>query len=312
MWRDRRRDMHRQVTVPTAQPTVSLGRSTILYTPSHARQVTLRHPWGYMSARLKLSTSYVMFSCPINRDRRASLDHYPMNNKAFQSVSYKTIYNCCSQTSYDEVHGPNSSLTSMEAGNHLKIDGPNMLPQAYDPSWWRDLLWCFTFFFSLFTQVAALLCTISYLYDNNDILHLYLSIFLFIAVTATSLFFSVQYRLLNPTLRKFQNFLLLCVLVIRDGEAQVFVDAIQLVVGNIVIIDAGDWVPSDVNAIESNHFAVDIAFLTFEGTPAAWTTAAVHDAVLDAFDLALFGCFAIDESWRGVVVAVGDSTKYDV
>ena len=55
--------------------------------------------------------------------------------------------------------------------------------------------------------------------------------------------------------------------VIRDGKEQT-VPAKELVVGDIVILEAGDYVPADGRLIEEGALKVDEGMLTGESTPA--------------------------------------------
>lgn len=201
-------------------------------------------------------------------------------------------------------------LTSSEAEIRLKKHGPNVLSQAYVKPWWLDLLSHFTDFFSLMLQLAAILCFIAYLYDRGDPMHLYLCIFLYAVVIATSLFCFVQQRQSDKTLREFQNFLPPKALVVRDGTTPALIDASDLVAGDIVVINAGDKIPADVRIVETHAFAVDNASLTGESIPITLTSNVNHGNPLDAANLAFFGCFAVEGSCKAVVIATGDGTVF--
>ena len=54
------------------------------------------------------------------------------------------------------------------------------------------------------------------------------------------------------------------IITLRREDVEIEVDSSDLVVGDIVILDAGDMVPADVRIIKSNHLKVDQSALTGE------------------------------------------------
>jgi len=99
--------------------------------------------------------------------------------------------------------------------------------------------------------------------------------------------------------------------VVRDGE-RVDVPAVSLVVGDILVLEAGDAVPADARVIEAHGLAVDNAALTGESKPARRTPDAVADGVprLDARNLVWMGTTVSAGTARAVVTATAKDTEF--
>lgn len=205
----------------------------------------------------------------------------------------------------------NDGLSSIEAAARLDSDGPNVLTPPTRTPWWVILFNQFTDFFSILLLFAAVLCIVAFIVDEaKDRLHLYLSIFLFTAVILTALFCFYQQQKSDRTLREFQNFLPPKALVLRDSGQKTVVDAQDLVVGDVVLINIGDKIPADVRILKSHRFTVDNSSLTGESEPIELSADVSTSDALEATNLAFFGCFAVDGSCTAAVIATGDSTVF--
>ncbi|MBQ4094087.1 MAG: HAD-IC family P-type ATPase, partial [Oscillospiraceae bacterium] len=99
--------------------------------------------------------------------------------------------------------------------------------------------------------------------------------------------------------------------VIRDGEEQL-VDTNELVPGDIVRLEAGDFVPADGRLIRSANLKVDEAALTGESLPAEKDAAAVvaENAPLgDRINMVYNGCSVTYGTGMMVVTATGMNTE---
>jgi magnesium-transporting ATPase (P-type) len=167
----------------------------------------------------------------------------------------------------------------------------------------------FSDFFSLMLLFAAVLCLLAFILDPEEDMHLYLAMFLFIVVVATSLFsFAQQYKS-EKTLREFRNMLPPKATVRRDNHIQV-IPAADLVVGDVVMLKMGDKVPADMRIVRNQRLAVDNSALTGESDPCERSVEMTSDAPLETSNLAFFGTLAVDGSATGVVIATGDKTVF--
>jgi len=98
--------------------------------------------------------------------------------------------------------------------------------------------------------------------------------------------------------------------VLRDGR-RVTVDGVDLVSGDIVLLEAGDKVPADLRVLEARGLAAQEAILTGESVPVEKTTGPVAaDAPLgDRQSMLWSGTLVSQGTARGLVVATGQATE---
>lgn len=99
--------------------------------------------------------------------------------------------------------------------------------------------------------------------------------------------------------------------VIRDGVHQKIKDE-DLLIGDIVVLDAGDIVPADLRLIESHNFKVDESALTGESVAVEKNADIVleqHTPLAERKNMAYSGTVAIYGRAIGVVVSVGKETE---
>ena len=99
--------------------------------------------------------------------------------------------------------------------------------------------------------------------------------------------------------------------VIRDGE-QKLVRASKLVPGDIILIEAGDFVPADARIFESASLKVDESALTGESVPSEKSADAIvkEEASLgDRHNMVFSGCGVSYGRGKGVVVETGMKTE---
>ncbi|MEK6256526.1 MAG: cation-translocating P-type ATPase [Chloroflexota bacterium] len=99
--------------------------------------------------------------------------------------------------------------------------------------------------------------------------------------------------------------------VVRDGQRH-FVPAIELVPGDIVVLEAGNYIPADVRLIETINFRVEEAALTGESVPVqknAELKLQGDVALGDRKNSAFMGTMASYGRARGVVIGTGMATQ---
>ncbi len=96
----------------------------------------------------------------------------------------------------------------------------------------------------------------------------------------------------------------------RDGTER-SVDAAELVVGDIVVIEAGDRVPADVRLVECASFAADESTFTGESVPVEKSIDPVEPLTLlaDRRSMAYLGTLAVRGQATAVVTASGAGTE---
>ncbi|MGM0618317.1 MAG: cation-translocating P-type ATPase, partial [Actinomycetota bacterium] len=98
---------------------------------------------------------------------------------------------------------------------------------------------------------------------------------------------------------------------VERGDRRDEIDAVELVPGDIVGIEAGEQVPADVRLLEAEGLQVEEAGLTGESHAVDKSTEAVaQDAALgDRTGMAFMGTTVVAGRGRGVVVATGRATQ---
>ena len=150
-------------------------------------------------------------------------------------------------------------LTSAEAAERLAVAGPNVLPTQRPPSPVRLLLGQMTHFFAVMLWVAAALAWIAQLPQ--------LSVAIAVVIVLNGTFAFVQEYRASRTAQRLLELLPVNASVIRDGHP-LSISASELVVGDVVLLEAGDRICADCSVIQAAGLAVDESMLTGESVPA--------------------------------------------
>uniref|UniRef100_A0A8C7RYA5 Sodium/potassium-transporting ATPase subunit alpha n=1 Tax=Oncorhynchus mykiss TaxID=8022 RepID=A0A8C7RYA5_ONCMY len=209
-------------------------------------------------------------------------------------------------------------LTSSKAAEVLERDGPNeLLPPKGTPEYVKFarqlagglqcLMW-----------VAAVICFIAFgiefsrgtlgCFDD-----LYLAITLITVVVVTGCFGYYQEFKSTNIIASFKNLVPQQALVIRDGQKNQ-INAMDLVVGDLVEIKGGDRVPADIRIIFAQGCKVDNSSLTGESEPQSKTPECTHENPLETKNIAFFSTTCLEASFdrhtmaTGTVINTGDRT----
>ena len=195
-----------------------------------------------------------------------------------------------------------SGLSETEAARRLDIHGPNQLPQASPVSPVRRFLSQFNHILIHVLLVAALVTAVlSHWVDTGVIVAI---------VLVNAIIGYVQEGKAEAALSAIRSLLAPRANVIRDGH-RLNIDAATLVMGDIVILEAGDRVPADLRLIEVRDMRVDEAILTGESVPVdkSLSQATEHSALGERVCMLFSGTMIATGIARGVVVATGRDTE---
>ncbi len=183
-----------------------------------------------------------------------------------------------------------AGLTSAEAAERLRRDGPNVLPAKRGRPAWLQLAGQLTHFFALMLWVAAVLALAADLAA--------LSVAIVVVILFNGVFAFVQEYRAERAAERLRELLPRKVTVIRDG-AHVDIDAEYLVVGDVVVLGAGDRVSADLVLDEGHGVLVDTSTFTGESVP---------DAAEVGTEL-YSGCFVVEGEGFATVTASGAWTR---
>ena len=194
-------------------------------------------------------------------------------------------------------------LTAEEADRRLLEQGPNFLPGGKRRSVLAMLLGQFRDVMILVLLAAAgVSAVVGELQDTIAIL---------VIVLLNAIIGTVQEFRAERAVAALRQMATPESLVMRDGTARI-VPAAALVVGDVVLLEAGNQVPADLRLLESEELQVDESMLTGESQPVGKDVASLGDdavALGDRRNLAFKSSLITRGRSLGVVVATGTSTE---
>ncbi|MCI1287535.1 MAG: HAD-IC family P-type ATPase [[Lactobacillus] timonensis] len=195
-----------------------------------------------------------------------------------------------------------AGLTSQEAGRRLAADGKNIL-EVKPTQKWKIFLRQFNNIVIYILLVAALLTIL--------IGHTTDAIVIMAVVILNSLIGYFQETSAANALAKIQEMMAQHATVYRDDQRQ-DVDAADLVVGDVVFLEAGDNVPADLRIVSADNLRIEESALTGETNSVIKTNAALDQdkvPLAERVNMAYSSTSVTSGSGIGVVVATGEQTE---
>ncbi|QYC40251.1 Calcium-transporting ATPase [Nonomuraea coxensis DSM 45129] len=181
-------------------------------------------------------------------------------------------------------------LTTAQAAARLAADGPNVLPPPRRTRPIVLLVRQLAHFFALLLWGASALALLAGMPQ--------LAVAIVVVVLLNGGFaFAQEYRA-DQAAQKLRELIPANAVVRRDGRRRL-VGAAELVVGDVVLLEAGDRISADLELTEAHALAVNESTLTGESVPARPRTG----------DPAFAGTFVVEGEAEAVVVATGGRTR---
>eukprot|EP00392_Amoebophrya_sp_AT5.2_P001172 g1174.t1 len=157
-----------------------------------------------------------------------------------------------------------NGVTAAKAAEKLARDGPNELYKPKPPT-------LFMLFIAQMLNVIMLLLTasacasliIAATRKNPEAIHFVEGIAIFVIVFLNAGIAAVTESAANQALEALSKMSQATCTVIRDG-AEVEIDSLKVVVGDVVVLNVGDIVPADLRILDSNELKVNEMLLTGE------------------------------------------------
>ena len=181
-------------------------------------------------------------------------------------------------------------LSAAEAAARRDRLGPNRLPSPTRPAAARRLFGELTHFFALMLWVAGGLALAAGLPA--------LGVAIFAVIVLNAVFAFVQQGRADRAADQLRAMLPSKVSVWRDGRRQI-IDAEDVVVDDVLLLESGDRVPADAVVALANQALVDSSMLTGESGAGG----------VAAGDRVFAGTFLVEGEARAVVTAVGERTR---
>ncbi|HWR28337.1 MAG TPA: cation-translocating P-type ATPase [Negativicutes bacterium] len=193
-------------------------------------------------------------------------------------------------------------LTEKEAAQLLEKNGPNELQGKPRATLWERLLAQFKDFLVLILIAASAVS--AFVGEVTD------SLVIVTIVVLNAALGVFQESKAEKALEALQKMAAPNSKVVRGGVIQT-IPSRELVVGDIVLLEAGDYIPADVRILESMNLKVEEASLTGESVPVDKEIAAMdHEASLaDRHNMGYMGTVATYGRGRAVVIGTGMDTE---
>src|SRR5512142_2012551 len=196
-----------------------------------------------------------------------------------------------------------NGLTSEEAKRRLELVGPNQLKEAPRPTFWK-MLWE-----QLNNFVVILLIVASVI---SGLLGDYVEAAAIMAIVVLNAILGiVQERRAEEALAALKKLAAPDAQVLRDGHRR-SIPSYELVPGDIVFLEAGNFVPADIRLLEAVNLRVEEASLTGESLAVQKNATSILDKDVplgDRRNTAFMGTLVAFGRGRGVVTSTGMRTQ---
>ena len=239
-----------------------------------------------------------------------------MANDKKEDVDIEKIYGHLCRTPKEdfisEFKITEKGLSDSEVEQRLHTYGYNEVTQTKPKKWYNYLLK------SLFTPFNSILIGIALVLSYTDVYlaedpnYANIIVILILVTVSTLLDFISEYRS-NLAAEKLKQLVSTTTTVIRNGE-KVKVPFKELVLGDTVILSAGDMIPADLRIIESKDLYVGQSTLTGESDAIKKVENSEItdeiDSLSDIDTICFMGTNVISGSAKGVVVLTADDTYF--
>ncbi len=164
---------------------------------------------------------------------------------------------------FEELSGSAQGLSEAEADRRLQENGPNKLAEAKKVSILSRFLSQLADPMILVLLAAALLSAITAIYTDESLADVFIILFV---VILNAILGVIQESKAEQAIEALKQMSAATSKVLRDGHV-ISLHSENLVVGDVVILEAGDAVPADARLIECASLKVEEAALTGESEP---------------------------------------------
>lgn len=215
----------------------------------------------------------------------------------------KKYYNMTKNEVLESVHSTEKGICFLEAKKRLEQFGPNEIQEGQKKKIWMVFLEQFRDFLVLILMGAAL---ISLFLGNAESALVILVVVLINAVLGT-----VQYQKAEQSLDSLKALSSPAAKVLREGKKNT-IDSKEVVPGDIICLEAGDYICADGRILENFSLKINESSLTGESVSVEKETEAISEnaAIGDRKNMVFSGSFVT--YGRGVYVATGTGMDTEI
>jgi calcium-translocating P-type ATPase len=203
---------------------------------------------------------------------------------------------------YEETGSQEQGLTTEKAHQKLETGGYNELQAKAATPLWKHFLETFKDAMVIVLIIVAVIQMIMGAYIE--------SLVIFIVLLLNSVVSVIQTKKAEASLDALKKLSSPSAKVLRDGTT-VTIPAREIVVGDIVTLDAGDFVPADGRLIEAGSLKIDEGMLTGESVPAEKELSQIDGTVPigDRLNMAYSGTLTVYGRGKLLVTKTGNKTE---
>lgn len=214
------------------------------------------------------------------------------------------LYSTEKETILTKFNTSNLGLSSEEVKKRLEKNGLNKLPEPKKQNPFQKFLNQFKDLFIVILLICAGLSLIFREFAD--------AIIIFIVVLFNAVVGVVQENKAENAMQSLKNLTKPYAKVIRNGKPTKVLSE-ELVVGDIVLLEAGDFVPADLRLIDTFSLKIDESSLTGESIPTEKVSYALEDnsnfSLGDQINMAFMGSNVTYGRGTGIVINTGVSTE---
>ena len=240
-----------------------------------------------------------------------------MANDKKEDVDIEKIYGVLCRSSKEQIISEfnitENGLTDSDVNEKIHKYGYNEVTQTKPKKWYHYMLKSiFTPFNSILLGIALIL-SYTDVYLAEDPNYANIIVILVLVTVSTLLDFFSEYRS-NKAAEKLKQLVSTTATVIRNGE-KVKIPFKDLVLGDTVVLSAGDMIPADLRIIESKDLYVGQSSLTGESDAIkklenSELLDSEIDSISDLDTICFMGTNVISGSAKGIVVLTADNTYF--
>lgn len=220
-----------------------------------------------------------------------------------QGAGHLQYYRHSAEETLQDVQSSTDGLTTSEAAKRLETEGYNELKGKAATPIWKLFIENFKDPMVIVLLIAAAVQIV--------LGHLIESLIIFLVILLNAVISVVQTKKAESSLDALRQMSAPEAKVIRDGQKKT-IPARELVPGDIVLLDAGDYVPADGRILESGSLRINEGMLTGESEAAEKHTDAIPEEapIGDRRNMAFSGSLVV--YGRGTLVITGTALKTEI
>ena len=219
---------------------------------------------------------------------------------------------------FEAVNSTAEGLSSAEAEKRLQENGKNKLAEAKKVSMFSRFIDQLKDPMIIILLVAAVISAVTEFIEHDPSTGMYVptdSIIILVVVLINAVLGVIQESKAEKAVEALQKMSAATTKVLRDGKVEI-VKSEDLVVGDVILLDAGDAIPADCRIFECASMKIEEAALTGESVPVTKLVNALMGkndsdevALGDRKNMAYMGSTLVYGRGKAVVVATGMDTE---